>query len=189
MVPPHVKSLHVLYDSYGPHTLYGICIIWSPHMYIWSPHALYDSYGPPYLVSNRYLMVPPYLISNRYHMVPPDVYMVSPNMWSDFMSFVTLMVPPYLIWKRYSMIPLMYICSPICTIWLLWCPPYLISNRYLMVPLTLYQTGIMLCKVVWSSQLNLMCLEAIILHMIVCTVIHNCSSSGSLFFASLRQNN
>ena len=54
--PPHVKCLHVLYESYGPpyliwngyhgppqvhlvpHTLYGMCIIWSPHIYIWSLH-------------------------------------------------------------------------------------------------------------------------------------------------------
>ena len=33
------------------------------------------------------------------------------------------------------------------------------------------------------------CLEVIILHFIVCTAIHNCLSSGSLFFATLRQNN
>ena len=33
------------------------------------------------------------------------------------------------------------------------------------------------------------CLRVIILHFIVCTVIHSCLSSGSLFFASLRQNN
>ena len=46
-----------------------------------------------------------------------------------------------------------------------------------------------LCKAVRSNRLIFMCLEVIILHMIVCTVIHNCSSSGSLFFASLRQNN
>ena len=32
-------------------------------------------------------------------------------------------------------------------------------------------------------------LGVIILHMIVCTVIHTCSSLGSLFFATLRQNN
>ena len=36
---------------------------------------------------------------------------------------------------------------------------------------------------------SLYCLGAIILQMIVCTVIHNCSSSGSLFFTTLRQNN
>ena len=36
---------------------------------------------------------------------------------------------------------------------------------------------------------SLKCLGVIILHLIVCTAIHNCSSSGSLFFASLRQNN
>ena len=46
-----------------------------------------------------------------------------------------------------------------------------------------------LCKAVWSNWLILMCLGVIILHMIVCTAIHNCSSSGSLFFATLRQNN
>ena len=36
---------------------------------------------------------------------------------------------------------------------------------------------------------SLKCLGGIILCMIVCNAIHNCSSSGSLFFASLRQNN
>ena len=80
MVPPLVKHLHVLYASYGTHTLYGIGIVWSLHMciwshhvYIWSPHSQYDvnvSYGPSYLIWNRYLMVPPYLIWNNYHMVP-----------------------------------------------------------------------------------------------------------------------
>ena len=35
----------------------------------------------------------------------------------------------------------------------------------------------------------LFCLGVNILHFIVCTAIHNCLSSGSLFFASLRQNN
>ena len=33
------------------------------------------------------------------------------------------------------------------------------------------------------------CLGVILLHFILCTVIHNCSSSGSLFFTSLRWNN
>ena len=33
------------------------------------------------------------------------------------------------------------------------------------------------------------CLGVIILHLIVCTAIHNCLSSGSLFFASLGWNN
>ena len=33
------------------------------------------------------------------------------------------------------------------------------------------------------------CLGVIILRFIVCSVIHNCSSSGSLFFTTLRQNN
>ena len=49
--------------------------------------------------------------------------------------------------------------------------------------------AVVLCRAVWSNQLILMCLGVIILHMIVCTAIHNCSSSGSLFFATLRQNN
>ena len=48
---------------------------------------------------------------------------------------------------------------------------------------------IMLCKAVQSIWLILMCLGVIILHKIECTAIHNCSSSGSLFFASLRWNN
>ena len=39
------------------------------------------------------------------------------------------------------------------------------------------------------SSSSFLCLGVIILHFIVCTVIHNCSSSGSLFFASLRWNN
>ena len=54
MVPPHVKCLHVLSDSYVPHTLYGIGIVWythyvcmvPPHVQydvndLWSPHMLY----------------------------------------------------------------------------------------------------------------------------------------------------
>ena len=32
------------------------------------------------------------------------------------------------------------------------------------------------------------CLGVIILHFIVCTAIHNCLSSGSLFFTTLRWN-
>ena len=52
-----------------------------------------------------------------------------------------------------------------------------------------YQISVLLCKAVQSNQLIFICLGVIILHIIVCTVIHNCSSSGSLFFASLRQNN
>ena len=44
-------------------------------------------------------------------------------------------------------------------------------------------------KVVQSNRSILMCLGVIILCMIVCAVIHNCLSSGSLFFASLRWNN
>ena len=31
----------------------------------------------------------------------------------------------------------------------------------------------LLCKAVWSNQLIFICLGGIILHMIVCTVIHN----------------
>ena len=49
MVTTHVKSLHVLYNSYGPPYL-----IWNryhmvPHMYIWSPLPYMEqvSYGPP----------------------------------------------------------------------------------------------------------------------------------------------
>ena len=51
---PHVKCLHVLYDSYGPCTLYGIDIIWSPtcthgpptctiwcQWLLWCPHIWY----------------------------------------------------------------------------------------------------------------------------------------------------
>ena len=48
---------------------------------------------------------------------------------------------------------------------------------------------LLLCRAVQCNQLILMCLGVIILHMIVCTVIDYCSSSGSLFFAALRQNN
>ena len=40
--------------------------------------------------------------------------------------------------------------------------------------------AIVLCRAVWCNWLILMCLGVIILHMIVCTAIHNCSSSGSL---------
>ena len=48
---------------------------------------------------------------------------------------------------------------------------------------------LLLCKAVQSNWLISMCLGVIILHMIVCTMIHNCLSSGSHFFASLRWNN
>ena len=94
MVPPHVCMVppHVLYDSYGPHTLYGIgilwslltsygtAIVWSPHMYVWSPHVkclhvLYDSYDPPYLICNRYCMVPHlYNMMSMTLMVPHTLY-------------------------------------------------------------------------------------------------------------------
>ena len=46
--PPHVKCLHVLYDSYGPPYL-----IWNryqgPPKYIWFPlpYMEHESYGPP----------------------------------------------------------------------------------------------------------------------------------------------
>ena len=45
----------------------------------------------------------------------------------------------------------------------------------------------LLCKAVLSICEE--CLEVSLLHVFICTSIHNCSSSGSLFFASLRQNN
>ena len=48
---------------------------------------------------------------------------------------------------------------------------------------------IVLCMAVWSGGLFFNLSRVIILCMIVCTVIHNCSSSGSLFFALLRWNN
>ena len=53
MVSPHVKCLHVLYDSYGPPyliwnryllvplNLYGTGIVWFPHMCVWSPYMYY----------------------------------------------------------------------------------------------------------------------------------------------------
>ena len=76
MVPPHLFMVppYVLYESYGPHILYGIGIVWSSHMYntgiTWCPydhvvpphvkclHVLYDPYCPPYCIWNRYHMVP-----------------------------------------------------------------------------------------------------------------------------------
>ena len=36
--PPHVKCLHVLYDSRSPHTLYGKGIIWFPTCMYGLPH-------------------------------------------------------------------------------------------------------------------------------------------------------
>ena len=45
--PPHMKCLHILFDSYGPHTLYVIDIVWSPHMYVWST-LMYVWSGPMY---------------------------------------------------------------------------------------------------------------------------------------------
>ena len=89
---PHVKCLHVLYDSYGPPYL-----IWNryhmvPYMYIWPPlpymeqvlygpltcmygphmwhlHVLHDSYGPPYLIWNRYHMVNPTYMHGPPHVI------------------------------------------------------------------------------------------------------------------------
>ena len=85
---PHVKCLHVLYDSYGPPYLIWNWYHMVPHMYdmifsgqhvlnmtlmvpipymelvFYGPphvkclHVLYDSYGPPFLIWNRYHMVP-----------------------------------------------------------------------------------------------------------------------------------
>ena len=62
MVPPHVKCLHILYDSYGPpnlvwnrYLMVPHMYIWSPNMYVWSPQHVYDisnSYSPPYLIRN-----------------------------------------------------------------------------------------------------------------------------------------
>ena len=86
--------------SYGPPT----CTYGCPHVK-WL-HVLYDSYGPPYLIWNRYHMVlphvcitshicdmsktygPPYLIWNRHLMVPLTLYGTGiiwcPHIWYDF---------------------------------------------------------------------------------------------------------
>ena len=83
---PHVKFLHILYDSYGPpHTLHGISIVWSPQ------NVLYEGYGPPYDIWNRYLMVPSYLMWNRYLMVPLTLY-GKVIIWSPHVC----MVPPHM---------------------------------------------------------------------------------------------
>ena len=46
---------------------------------------------------------------------------------------------------------------------------------------------LLLCKAVLSLCVE--CLGVNLLHVFICTAIHNSLSSGSLFFASLRQNN
>ena len=87
--PPHVKCLHVLYDSYGPHhTLYGIGILWSPitlygtgiiwstmctygfHPHVKCLHVLYDSYGPPSTLYGIGIVWSPHM----YVWSPPDMY-------------------------------------------------------------------------------------------------------------------
>ena len=73
MVPLHVKCLHILYDTYGPH----ICMeyVWNRYHMV-PPHVLYDSYGPPFLIWNRYLMVPLTLYETGIVWSPPHVCMV-----------------------------------------------------------------------------------------------------------------
>ena len=97
LVTVNVKCLHVLYDSYGPPTLYGIDIWWSPLPYmeqVW--------YGPL-----------------------PCMY-VPPTCEVSSCLYMTLSTP-YLIWNRYCMVPHMYVwSSPTCTIWFFSGPPYLI---------------------------------------------------------------
>ena len=153
--PPHVKCLHVLYDSYGPPYLiwdryYMVpptcmcgsptCIIWL----LWSPYTLYGIgiLWPPYLIWNRYCMVPTCMYG------PPHVKClhVLYDLWS-----------PHTLWNRYHIVPQHVLYD-------LW-PPYLIWNRYLMVPHTLYGIGIIwslphVCMVphMWSAFMSYMTL-------------------------------
>ena len=158
MVPPYIHMFppHVQYDvnhSYGPHTLYGIGIWWSPLPYMeqlsYDPphvcmvpphvrclHVLYHSYGPPYLIWNRYHMVPWHqcmvpltLYGTGIVWFPPHVHMVPSHVKCLHVLYDSY-GPPYLIWNRYCMIPLT------CTIWLLWSYG---------PPLTFYRIGI-----IWS---------------------------------------
>ena len=149
---PHVKYLHVLYDSYGPPyliwnryvmvplTLYGTCIVRSPHM--WS---IFVFYMTP--------MVPHTLYGIGVIWCPPHVCMVLLIVWYDFF------MSPYLTWSRYLMVPLtLYgtgiIWSPTCmygssnTYYDSHGSPYRIWNRYLIVPPSSYWTGI-----IWSCHI------------------------------------
>ena len=123
-----------------PHDLYGICIIWSPNMYIWPPHVLCESYGPHTLYGIGILWSPlPYMDQVLYGPLtctygPPHVKCL--HVLYDSYG------PPYLIWNRYHMAPHMYVWSPHMYVW----SHHMISMT-LMVPLTLYGTGI-----VWSPQ-------------------------------------
>ena len=48
MVPPHVKCLHILYDSYvPPYHIWNRYHMVPQHVCMVPPHVLYDSYGSP----------------------------------------------------------------------------------------------------------------------------------------------
>ena len=175
MVPPHLKCLHVMYDSWSPHTLYGIGILWSPLPYmeqvlygsptcevspcliwlLWFPYTWYGIgiiWSPHMYVWSPtctiWLLWTPYLIWNRYLMAPYLIwngYGMVPHMWSVFMSYMTYS-PPYLIWNRY-MVPHMYIWYPHMydIMPMIYGPHTLYGIHILWSPLTLYGTGI-----VWS---------------------------------------
>ena len=115
--PPHVKYLHVLYDSYHPHTLCGIGIIWfptgtyGPPYLIWSVchkvsphvrslHVLYGSYGPPYLYGIG-------IIGSPTCMYGPSTCMYGPPPHVQY-DVNESYGPPYLtwnVWYRYCMSP------------------------------------------------------------------------------------
>ena len=131
MVHPQVKCFHALYDSYGPHTLYGIGIIWFPShvpitLYgtaiIWfSPMYISSStctYGPPTCTIWCQWLINPHSLYGigiwRSHLTLYGTAIVwSPHMWSVFMSYMNLIVLPYLRWNRYCMVPHMYVWSPL----------------------------------------------------------------------------
>ena len=64
------------------------------------------------------------------------------------------------------------------------CHPSPVSLTCLQCYVGQYMVMCLKISLIWFS-----CLGVIILHFILCTAIHNCLSSGSLFFTSLRQNN
>ena len=175
---------------WSPHIWNKYCMVpqctYGPPFLIWNKYHMVFTYvlKSPHMwsvfMSYMTLMVPPYLIWNRYHMVchmyiqfpspymqqvlyrPPTCMYGSPNMWSAFMSYMTLTVPHTsygigIIWslQHACMIPLPYMeqlsygpphVKCLHVLYDLWFP-YLIWNRYCTVPHKSY----MILIVLWSS--------------------------------------
>ena len=144
MVPPHMKCLHVLYDSYGPpHTCYGIGIIWSPYMYhvcVVPLHVLYDSYGTLYLIWNRYHIVPPHV-----HMVPPTFEVSSCLIWLLWSPHTLHKIGMVWFHPHIHMASCMYIWSP---------HMYDMMPMSLMVPHTLYEIGLWWSPLPYIDQVS-----------------------------------